>query len=263
MAIKTRKTYTSRVNTGGNFCGHNPTNPACYQYVRRLAEQARHPLLKTAIRNLARYYRQPGMLQFLNPILSNGDDRRRRRDGEYRHIRSERRDAIVCVLAAVLADLDLMTLRVGKTTYGDSQGLLAPYFVEMAEATGLSLSRFENAMTHIRNGGYLSVTPRHERQEDGSYKSLSAVVCVREFLFPLLGISPIWLARAREHRAKQWKEKRLKFYAKRDQQITDKMTAKARAEAAFRASNSEVSDLLDSLFSSWQSKRTSEPITAS
>lgn len=210
QGITSERHFTSRVNRGGNYCGHDPHAPKFPQVINRLLEVNLHPLQKVAIRNLKNYYRSPAMLEMLGRIKANGEFRTRRNDGGYRKVRSERADTITMVLAYLIGKVNLVKLQVGVVPYHDPDGLIgAPTQATMAKELGESEGRIYKALAHLRNAGYITITQRRRPRKDGDgWESLPPVICIKDTVFVLAGISKRWLKRTRDWKYKAWKEER-------------------------------------------------------
>ncbi|MCG8313797.1 MAG: hypothetical protein MI976_11320 [Pseudomonadales bacterium] len=236
-----------RFNRGGNFCDHCPDKPSFRKTVQHLANQASHPLLRHAILRMGRYYHDTRLLQSIDRILGSGDFRTKNKNGGYRKVRSERRDAIAIVFAYALSEMSLMKLQVGKVPYSDFKGLLADTYEDIANKVGLSLIRVKRAFQHIKNAGYISITPRRIKQEDGSFKSLSAVIRIQECVFSLLGVSKEWLERARQHQYSKWKKERLRRFDKAVQKQTERKHAESVSDYLFHQAQMQGNDLLNDI----------------
>ena len=233
-----------RFNQGGNFCGHSPDSPAFRTTIKQLAERARHPLLRKAILAIGNYYQNPALLKSIDRILASGEYRKKRQDGKHRKTRSERRDAIAMVFAYALSEVNLIKCQVGKIPYNDFSGLLADTYQTIADTLELSLIRVRRALQHLKNAGYISITPRRIKQEDGTYKSLPAIIRIQECVFSLLGISKEWLERARQHQYNKWKAERNKRFAKQVRKQTEQARAESVADYLFHRTQMEENDLL-------------------
>ena len=210
QSITSERHYTPRVYRGGNYCGHDPHAPKFPQVINRLLEAKLHPLQKVAIRNLGGYYRSPSMLEMLGRIKANGEYRARRNDGGFRKVRSERADIIAMVLAYLIGKVNLVKLQVGVIPYHDPDGLIgAPTQASIATALGESEGRVYKALAHLRNAGYITITQRRRPRKDGDgWESLPPVICIKDSVFVLAGISKKWLKRTRDWKYKAWKEER-------------------------------------------------------
>lgn len=234
-----------RIYTPGNFCGHIPDRPAFKAVIKRLASKPRqHPILRKAILAIGDYYHSPALLKLIDNVLHNGESRKKRQDGKYRKTRSERRDAVAMCLAFMLSETNLMKLQVGIIPYSDFKGLIGKTYQNMADELGLSLSRVKRACQHIKKAGYISITPRRDKQSDGTYKALSPIICIKQCLFVLIGISKEWLEGARSHQFEKWKAERNKRFSKAVQKQTDKKQAEAQAQFLFMKSQLESNDLM-------------------
>ena len=200
----------TRVNRGGNFCGHDPHAPKFPQVINALLEGKLHPLQKAAISNLKGYYRSPSMLSMLGRIKANGELRTRRKNGEFRKVRTDRADPIISVLAYLISKVNLVKLQVGIIPYHDPDGLIgAPTQASIAAALGETEGRVYKALAHLKNAGYITITQRRQPKKDGDgWESLPAIICIKNTVFVLAGISKAWLKRTRDWKYQEWKKER-------------------------------------------------------
>lgn len=170
------RTYTYRVNDGGNFCGHQPAAPriALTEPVKK-GKGGLPGVITEAMKRCTDYYKKPWKIPSLN--LANGSHRQQR---------SERREACLSTLWAILKFTDLVTLKVGvPTPEGGFVNLTVKY---LARQTGLTQRRVERALADIQSAGLVSVHPRCEKRADGSYKGLAAIKAVNKMLFSIFGL---------------------------------------------------------------------------
>ena len=233
MQINSLKAYTPRHNSGGNFCGHNPDAPAFRNVIARLIEGTKHPLLKAAIKRLGAYYTNPGLLEKLGRILSNGDSRRKRRDGQPRKVRTERQDINLMVMAFCLSKANLMRLQVGIVPYSDPDNLYGPTESEIATAIGASLGRVQRALAHWKHAGYISITPRPRKGADGKWESVSPIICIKATVFMLIGITKEALKAAQAYQYSKWKAEREKRFQRAVKRERDLHSAKTRESNDF------------------------------
>jgi hypothetical protein len=213
--IKTKKPYTERVNTGGNFCGHSPNAPVFQGLFDRLIKVTPHPLLKAALKRLRAYYSNPSLYEKLGTILANGDPRSRRRDGKPCQFRSDGRDGALMVMGYLLSQVNLMRLQVGVVPYSDPDGLYdAPTAEDIAQACGMSKIRVQRHLLRWKHGGYLTVTPRRRQRPDGQWESLPPVVAVHRTVFTLIGVTKEALKAAAQFQWKKYKAEREKRFKK-------------------------------------------------
>lgn len=213
MQVQEKRKYTPRINAGGNYCGHNPDAPAFREVMNRCAEQASHPLIRTAIKKLGHYYDNPSIFCKLGEIRSNGDRRKRRKDGNPRKVRSEQCDINIMVMAYCLSKINLIKLQVGVIPYSDFEELFSPTEKEIADAIGQNVERVRRALAHWKHAGYLSITQRRRKNEaTGDWESKSPIICIKDTVFILIGIPRKWLQSSREYQSRKWKEERLKRF---------------------------------------------------
>lgn len=168
--------YTARINQGGNFCGHNPEKPRL-----TLASPARrgkggHPRVLTLLmERITAYYGAPRRLL---PSLDLAN-------GSQRQMRSERREACICVIAAIIKNTDLSSLRVGIPT---PDGFLNFTFSWIAGQCGLPLARVERAVRDLKAAGMITVAQPRQLQADGTWRGLAAVKAVSKHLFAAFGL---------------------------------------------------------------------------
>ena len=100
MAIA-KRSYIPRTNPGGNFCGHQPDAPRL-ELVRPTTAKTRPGILRELQGRVRQYYSAPRYIPSLN--AANGSKRQQR---------SERREACLLLLNAILEFTDLASLRCG------------------------------------------------------------------------------------------------------------------------------------------------------
>jgi len=193
--------YVPRVNSGGNFCGHQPDSPRFFIKPEKHANRPK--ILPRAQSAIQTYYRRPDTLPTLNS--ANGSSRQQR---------SERREACLILLACILHYTDLITLRVAiPQPNGTTAGLTMPY---MAALGALGERRAERAIRDLKAAGIITVHPICEKLDNARYKGLAAIRTVSKELFAALGLGR-WLAherrRAGERHAQKIEKRRRKELA--------------------------------------------------
>ncbi len=163
------------VLVSGNRCEHAPAAPRFAVTLPEDANPARPALIAKAIAKACSYYRTPRDGRW--DALSQGERYHRlerriraaggpgtvagrvlaRRLARWRQQRSERREAVVAVLALLLHYTDIATLTVAVPRGGDWLGLSAPW---IAGHTGLSASRVKRALATLARSGWLANTGR-------------------------------------------------------------------------------------------------------
>lgn len=190
--------YTPRINTGGNFCGHDPDAPRFT--LARPAKKGKGGIprvLTLFMERFTDYYHSP-RLKLPSLDLANGSERQ---------MRSERREACVVVMAAIAAHTDLSSLRVGIPT---PSGFMSYTFSWIAGACGLPLRRVERAVYDLKAAGILTVSQVWQLQSDGTYKGLSAVKAVSRLVFAAFGLKTMLkiemekASKRLKKRAKEW-----------------------------------------------------------
>ena len=178
--------------SGGNRCGHDP---CCPRWFEPPAHHAPHPRIITKLEEAVRaYFADPAVLPSLNAA-----------NGSARQQRSERREACLALLGALVHYLDLVTLRVGvPQADGSFQGLTLEF---LAERAGLGLRRAERACRDLRKAGLVEVYPVARKTDDDRYKGLPAIRRLPVSLFKVFGLSK-WLQRERDKAASRRRRQR-------------------------------------------------------
>ena len=132
----------------GNRCNHDPSKPHLYR-AQRTKE------INTLVKRVRSFYNRP--LSLFKDLRHLGNRRRQ--------VRSERREAVVSVLAVILAHYDY-----GQDRFGvlDKQtGQFRRFGCDfIADRSGLSLPRVWRALSDLRKAGYLFATKK-TRKVDG------------------------------------------------------------------------------------------------
>lgn len=170
---KSKRSYTPRVNEGGNFCGHLPEAP-------RLALEApttdkRRPGILVELQaRICQYYRLPSRISSLN--AANKSKRQQR---------TERREACILLLAVILEHTDLTSLRCGVPTANGFMSLTLPYLLTH---THLGQRRAERALKDLVAANLISTSQPRQLQEDGSFRGLASIKAVNKLLFWAFGL---------------------------------------------------------------------------
>lgn len=167
------RAYVARVNSGGNFCSHQPTSPRL-ELVKPTTDKARPKILVELQSRVRQYYKAPRYIPSLNAA-----------NGSRRQQRSERREACLLLLSAILEFTDLASLRCGVPTSAGFMSLTLDYLVQY---TGLNMRRAERAMADLKRANLLTVAQPRQLQEDGSWRGLAAVKAVNPLLFTMFGL---------------------------------------------------------------------------
>jgi len=168
--------YAPRENLGGNFCGHDPLSPRLTLTRPPKTGKGGIPrVLTLCSERLKGYYHNPRKL-IPSLDLANGSERQQR---------SERREACLLSLMALLKYTDLASLRVGIPTEDGFLSLTVDY---LAKQTGMALKRVERALADLKAAGMVTVSQPRKRLPDGSWKGLAAVKAVSRHLFSLFGL---------------------------------------------------------------------------
>jgi len=208
------RAYVPRENLGGNFCGHAPLSPRFTLARPAKSGKGGIPRVLTlcAERLQAYYYSPRKVIPSLD--LANGSERQQR---------SERREACVLLLTALLKYTDLASLRVGIPTQDGFLSLTVDYF---AKQTGMTLKRVERALADLKTSGLVTLSQPRKRLPDGSWQGLAAVKAISRHLFAIFGLG----RRLKQERTKA--SKRLKQKAQQWALAADKATRAGQARLA-------------------------------
>jgi hypothetical protein len=173
------------VPRSGNRCGHDPRVPRWFEPPPEHKE--RPPIIVKWIDRLKQFYRDPNRIPSLaNALLGRKRAADPEGDHKSRQMRSERREACCDLLGAIAHYCDLPTLCLSVP---QPDGSLLPLTLEtLAERAGLGLRRAERAMRDIVSAGLVSVHPRCELRDDGTYIGRAAIRVVPPSFFGLFGL---------------------------------------------------------------------------
>ena len=217
------------VTVAGNRCGHDPATPRWFEPPPQHA--ARPKILLQLQERVRAYFDDPKVLPSLN--AANGSPRQQR---------SERREACLDLLGALVHYLDLATLRVGiPQADGTLQGLSLAF---LAEKAGLGRRRAERACRDLRRAGLVNIHPRAQKTEDGHYRGQPAIRGVPVALFQVFGLSK-WLQHERDkavkrHRRHRRRQDAAATAAEQGRRALNGDAARQRAEAATPAAPAET-----------------------
>jgi len=124
-------------------------------------------------------------------------------NGSERQQRSERREACLLLLMALLKYTDLASLRVGVPTQDGFLSLTVDY---IGKQTGMAPKRVERALADLKAAGLVTHCPTRKRLPDGSWKGLAAVKAISRHLFALFGLGGT-LKRERDKASKRLAKK--------------------------------------------------------
>lgn len=208
----------------GNRCGHDP---ACPRWFEPPPHHAPHPKILVKLQEAVRaYFADPTVLPSLNAA-----------NGSARQQRSERREACLALLGALVHYLDLVTLRVGiPQADGSFKGLSLEF---LAERAGLGLRRAERACRDLRKAGLVEVYPIAQKTEGDRYKGLPAIRRLPVSLFKVFGLNK-WLQHERDkaaHRRRRQRRKQEAAATEADQGRRELALDAARRRAAVAEAN--------------------------
>jgi hypothetical protein len=192
-----RREYVPRINHGGNFCGHVVNVPKL-DLITPTTEKRRPGILRELQARVKSYYTRPTLIPSL---------RAANRSATGRQQRSERREACLQLLAAILEFTDVASLRCGVPTPSGFLSLTLDYLVRF---TGLHPRRAERAMADLKRANLMTVSQARQLQEDGTWRGLAAVKAVNKLLFTAFGLGQR-LRQERDRAAKRLAKKATKL----------------------------------------------------
>jgi len=187
------------VTRHGNRCGHNPRSPRYPDILRVPGMEKPHPVILTRARErIRKWYAHPAAGPF------RGND-----SSTYNHMRSERREAVQCLLEAVLYRLELNSRCLGTPNTGqEPYGFVDVSMDDLAALAGLGKRRCERAMRELARAGLITSKQRRGKTPAGEYYGLRAIRQVEKKLFDILGMADFFSAqsaKARERLAEKAK----------------------------------------------------------
>ena len=177
------------LNVGsGNRCGHNPTAP---RFLVRPHVQNMPKFIARSIDLVEHYYYRLKDLPQLDTL------------NRHRKKRSERREAVIQTLKALLKYMDLVTMTVGIPTKDGQVGLT---LLRLHQETTISFPRFKRAIADLRAAGLLSISQPRMTNSAGQVRGLVGIKAISASLFEALKID-FWLRRERERASKRQRAK--------------------------------------------------------
>jgi len=177
------------LNVGsGNRCGHNPNQP---KFLVQPHAQKMPKILARSIELVEHYYyrlKDLPQLDTLNP---------------HRKKRSERREAVIQTLKALLKYMDLVTMTVGIPTKDGQVGLT---LLRLHQEVSISWPRFKRAIADLRAAGFLSISQPRMTNSAGQVRGLVGIKAISSRLFEALKID-FWLRRERDRASKRQRTK--------------------------------------------------------
>ena len=177
------------LNVGsGNRCGHKPTSPS---FLVRPHVQNMPKFIARSIDLVEHYYYRLKDLPQLDTL------------NRHRKKRSERREAVIQTLKALLKYMDLVTMTVGIPTKDGQVGLT---LLRLHQETTISFPRFKRAIADLRAAGLLSISQPRMTNSAGQVRGLVGIKAISTRLFAALKID-FWLRRERERASKRQRAK--------------------------------------------------------
>jgi len=186
--------YADRINTGGNFCGHNPLDPVLI--LPKPPKKGKGGIPRTltlCIERVTRYFSNP---RTVIPSLDLAN-------GSLRQQRSERRESCILLMSALLKRVDLASLQVGFPT---AKGFTSYTINYLTADTGMGQKRVERALSDLKAAGIVTVTQVNKKQKDGSYKGFAAIKTLSKSLFSAFGLG-VMLKKERNKASQRQAEK--------------------------------------------------------
>lgn len=186
----------ARVNQGGNYCGHIPQDPD-FAILRPVSVgRGGHPRILTKLLDrVTQYYASP---RLRIPSLDQAN-------GSTRQQRSERREACLRLLGAIIRNTDLSSLRIGQPT---AEGFINYGVRFLAVEARLGYRRAERAFQDLVSAGLINTSEKQPRQylENGECRGLNKPKLVSPLLFSIFGLGN-WLAFEKKKKTNQLKRK--------------------------------------------------------
>jgi hypothetical protein len=178
----------------GNRCGHDIYIPTLANIPTK--HKRRFPVLETAKENMLYAYTKP-MRYMIGQLFFNPE--KKNKDGSYRQLRSEIREAITCKVGQVILHyVNLANMALGFIL---PNGAFSPYGVEfIAKIANANLSQVRRALEHFKSFGYIKIVERKYKTVDGLTRSDTPIITVSPQLFIDLEIPESELIK---HQAKQ------------------------------------------------------------
>ena len=202
-----------------NSFGHDRFNPV-FLAIEPVQKGGRPPVLTRLANRLPQLYEMLTKAQWR--AMTTFRISRNRRTPRQRQIYSQRREAVVRLLQAMVTSLDLKTMAI-LCPDGRTGRLEAVTLSWLAQRAGLGLKRADRAMADIESMGLVFVKQRRESSQDGEWRSKAAIRRVNKLLFSVLGLGD------ELDKARKYKNDRLRLGRERSEQVDDRtQTEKAR-----------------------------------
>lgn len=167
----------------GNRCGHDPEKLAEDRLALPPIKGEYRPSVITKIMKRAvQFFYDPEVM----PLIGFHRGGKKNKDGSWRQVRSENREAVALVYNAIAAAVDLASLRVG--TYTPSGAFKNLDFDELARRCGLTClskdpndprpvanSRFYRAIQWLKKAGAIEIFEQYEEKENGDKRARPAI----------------------------------------------------------------------------------------
>lgn len=210
----------------GNRCGHHPKLPRFliekdpFEVAEGesfgddgTGQKRRSRIQYKLIKKIQSYYKNTSVIPMLNGI-----------NGSTRQQRSERREACVALLEAMVHSMDLVSLRIGYPGQRGSDDFIYRTMEYLSEKAQISYSRAKRALKDLKSCGILSVKRKCVKNPDKTYTGLASTKCFSKAFMSLLGFNK-WLSKERKKAGQRKVEKDI------DDDRAERHSPKARAAA--------------------------------
>lgn len=168
-----------------NTFGHFPHSPRVFEKPPK--HKNRKPIFRKAMDSLTHAYFDPWAYE-IGHIFWHSN--KIKKDGSYRKVRSERRESLATRVGhCIIHHVNLATWALGYFDRRKKEFVYYDYDY-IAKVTKCSYSAVERTMRHFISKGYVEVSQRHQKNPDGSFKSLSPIIKINQRFFTDLGIDP-------------------------------------------------------------------------
>ncbi|MET4696930.1 hypothetical protein [Endozoicomonas lisbonensis] len=201
----------------GNRCGHDPEKPSFVGFELPFKKNP-PPILLRAAKRLTQYYYDPNIIKPLRMLAAEAFQAvygflKKCANGEVRMNRSEAREAEINVGLHLLANVDLVTLRVGYSKF--SNGEFVPFDrQDIVKGTGMSEGRVNETLERYKKSGLITITETKVKNADGEFRSARATICIKKSFLHILGVGKLALEKARKRAEKEYDRKKAEWKKK-------------------------------------------------
>jgi hypothetical protein len=186
------------INLRGNRCGHDPRNPRLIPAKPiRKGKGGLPRILSLAAERAREWYAKPWKCPAFTSKTQN----------KKRQTRSERREACVVVVEALLSRLDLASLCLGTPTL--DHGFIDVDMAAIVKIAGIGQRRTERAIRQLKDAGFVEVKQPRVQNIQGEYFGCRAIRVITTALFECLGLGPM-LKRERKRASEALRKKAMR-----------------------------------------------------